>query len=418
LSANELPEVSQSFNCFVFTWQKAGYIISLDQLREDREGGFRGELWVERIEQTTGKKISTLYQDSINLYSDQKRKKAASRLQEKYNGVDWEVAIHYACLTAADRFRHLEPAVELDSVIAPLETQYLLDKLCPLNDTSFFYGDKASCKSWLGLAACVAVDTGIPIARTFKARITGPALYIDYETNPVAMHRRLAMLSRGLGIPMPKIHYLQPRRRFVEDLPSIRREYLRIMPALILVDSLGLAVGGDINEAKEATPFLESLHTFDCTRIVIAQISKADQSSRGKTKIIGSTLYDYLGRSNWQVRADDNDNPNISMVLTKTNYRWWKDPIGLRLTFEDDKNRCLFSETDVLKVPDLASSLGLPYRIRKILGQRGQLSSVELSEITEVNDETVGRTLRRMSDLNKSGKGVKGDPYLWSLRSA
>jgi len=71
-----------------------------------------------------------------------------------------------------------------------------------------------------------------------------------------------------------------------------------------------------------------------------------------------------------------------------------------------------------LKVPDLASSLGLPYRIRKILGQRGQLSSVELSEITEVNDETVGRTLRRMSDLNKSGKGVKGDPYLWSLRSA
>lgn len=412
---NELPEVLQSFNCFIFAWNKVGYVISIDQVREDRDGGFHAELWVERVEPRTGKKVATLYQDSLNLYSDQKRSKAARKLTEKYNGLDWEAAIHFACLSAADKYRHTEPALELDQMIAPKETQYLLDKLCPLNDTSIFYGDKASCKSWIGLAACVAVETGETIANIIRPQTTGPALYIDYETNASAMYRRLLMLSGGLGIPIPKIHYLQPHRRFVDDLPSIRREYMRIMPAMMLVDSLALAVGGDINEAKEASPFLEALRTFDCTRIVIGQISKADQASKSTGKIIGSTLYDYLGRSNWQIRADDSANPNVSMLLTKTNYRWWRDPLGMRLSFDDEKNTCLFTEIDVLKVPALAQSTSVSYRIRKVLGQRGQMTIEDIASTIDALPDTVKKSLRRMTDVNNSRLGRKGEPGLWSL---
>jgi hypothetical protein len=422
------PRLERHGDTFALAWDSEQIAIGVERLRDGRSDGLVGELTVESLRPDGSGRVHGPVQ--VNLLSSETQTRLANTLAKRVNGLSpeaWGGIVTQCCALVAKAWREPTPVVDL-ATYDTRPIQYVIDKLLPQDDTTVLYGDGESGKSILVQRVAISIVTGCALPWGDRPNVTGPVLYLDWETNPNTVANRLQRLGRGLSLVLPpnQFHYRYCQRSLVDELPAIREQVSRLGVVLVVVDSIGYAADGALVEDLTARTVMNGLRSLSpVCRLAIAHVSAktATDKTSAPGRPFGSTFFWNSMRSGIEVRrSEDDDDPNvISMGIyhQKSNdpgRGGKRKPFGLALMFDDDGREAAFEMAEIRDIPDLAERTPLSQRLRQLLSH-GAMTKADLAEETGANPDTIAKTLRRMPDVIRVDRGGQGSAASWGLQA-
>jgi hypothetical protein len=298
-------------------------------------------------------------------------------------------------------------AVRFADMEVPGPRRYLLEDLVLAAYVTLLYGDGGVAKSLLALALGVAVSGGSGkwLGRRVENR---PVLYLDFELDAGEQARRVNQLCRGLGLEAPPEGLL-----YMGALGFSAREALAAAleaceehgVGLVILDSLGPALQGDAEAARDVIGFFQkSVEPFRAKGVAVLIIDhqsrlQAGQSYQSKGAF-GSVFKANLARSVIQAQATERSEGTLVVRLRqkKHNFGPLAEPFGVRLSFTAE---AVGLEAVELGAAELAeeTTLNATDRVRLAL-EEGSAYPWELADATGLAVKTVKNAL---TGLRKRG---------------
>jgi hypothetical protein len=412
------PRIERNGDTWSLAWPDQGVAMGLERLHESRDE-LRAEVVVEST--VAGRVLGPV---RLNILSSESQSRFATTCATRVNGMDkehWLAIVVQACAVVAKQFREPSPTLNLATdVDTSGGVEYLVPLVLPLGETIVLYGDGESAKSLLALRIGVSVALGQILPWGERPSKRCPVLYLDWETNPKTVATRLRRLSMGMRTGTPGIFYRQCFRGLEDELPSIREEIDRRGIGLVIVDSIGYAATGSLVEddtARRATNALRQMSP--ATRLVVAHVSaEGARQTSGTASPFGSRFFWNGMRSGLELRRAEEssrqDEIRVGLFHRKANDGEHHAPIGMDVMFDGPLGAIEFVESDVFEAPDLAARTPLSTQLRRLL-RKGEATIADLADECDATEETIGRTLRRMSDVVRLSEGARGRPASWGL---
>ena len=232
----------------------------------------------------------------------------------------------------------------------------------------------------------------------------GPVLYADFELDPDEQRRRAYQLARGVCLDRPPHDLL-----YVSGLGRPAGEVLKGCLdvcitegiGLLIIDSLGIALQGDAEAARDVIRFhhdyLDPFRAAGVTLLVIDHQGKTQAGERYQNKrSFGSVYKENLARSVIQVEPGDRGEGLLTLKLrqTKNNFGPKVEPFGARLAFTDEK---ITVDAHELDATDLAEegTLNAGDRVRLVL-KSGPAFPADVAEACMMPLGTVKNALTRL----------------------
>ena len=294
---------------------------------------------------------------------------------------------------------------------------YQVWPLLPSRQPTFIYGQGGIGKSWLALYLCALVDNGLT-KNGFNADV-GNSLYVDWETDKATAEGRAWAIKRG----DPDIHegwglrYFAAQSPLVDWIDTLADHVAAEKFDLVVIDSVGMALGGDAGNDEKVLVFMTALRTLQTTVLLIDHMTKgADSEDRGA---FGSAYKKNQGRSMWEMRQAADGELTMGLYHRKTNLGRLGPPVGLSLEIIEDDDYTIqsasFSRCGVADLPDdLASGMTLPQRINAALTTGAQRIDDIREALNDIPPSSVDAVLSRMvkrGQLTKPERGMYGLAY-------
>jgi hypothetical protein len=297
------------------------------------------------------------------------------------------------------RARKLE-VVRFSDMEVPGPRHYLLKDLVLAAYVTLLYGDGGVAKSLLALALAVAIagDSEEWLGREIESC---PVLYVDFELDAEEQARRVHQLCRGqeLDTPPENLLYMSALghpagEAFTAALEACKEHGVGLM----VVDSLGPALQGDAEAARDVIGFFQkSIEPFRVEGIAILIIdhqSRLQQRQSYQSKgAFGSVFKTNLARSVIQAQATERGEGTLTVRLRqkKHNFGPLAKPFGARLSFTEE-TVCL--EAVELDASELAEEATLNSTDRvKLALEDGPAYPWEIAECTGLAVKTVKNAL-------------------------
>ena len=297
------------------------------------------------------------------------------------------------------RGRKLE-AVRFSEIEVPGPRRYLLKDIVLAAYVTLLYGDGGVAKSLLALALAVAIagDSKEWLGREVESC---PVLYMDHELDSEEQARRVYQLCRGQGLDTPPEDLLYmsalghpAREAFTAALEACKEHDVGLM----VVDSLGPALQGDAEAARDVIGFFQkSIEPFRAEGIAILIIDhqsrlQAGQSYQSKGAF-GSVFKTNLARSVIQAQATERGEGTLTVRLRqkKHNFGPLAEPFGVRLCFTEQAVSLEAVELDASELAEEAT-LNATDRVKLAL-ENGPAYPWEIAEHTGLAVKTVKNVL-------------------------
>ncbi len=384
-----------------------GAWLRIGKVRQQANGDYRAE--VRLFEGDV-----PIYASMLNLSVGSSREKAVKALATKNGKIPWQGMLNDACLQVLDMLSTGDALEVIDTAEPVPQSRYLLDPILPANQPTIIFARGGRGKSYLTLFLALLLQ--IPVRdNAFGWVVTdrAPALYLDWEADRGTIHARAQRLLRGLSAPHQKIAYRHCDRPLADDLDAIEGLLMDTGAKLLVVDSIGVALGADPSDPGKAVPFFGLLRELNVTSLLVHHEAKGDMTGKSRTPY-GSVYFENLARSVWHVDKVQEVGGNellLALEHTKANDSTLHPPIGLRMEFDNMAGTTTVTPADLAEVPELSGHLPLTLRIPGLLSG-GARSIEELAQDTDSKEDTVSRTLRRMRD---KGQVVKLGDGTWGL---
>jgi hypothetical protein len=386
------------------------------------------EFWVERVREDRSYAYAELLVRTrnplrpeplgpvrVNLVSTRERADVGRRLADfAGDSIDWNGLIEHAFATVLRQFREGEPRVDIGRAPRPTAPQYLISGLAPFGQTSILFRDGGSLKSTLACAAALTCITGGSIVPQWRRESHGGSvLFCDWETSQDDIAAISHGLAAGSGIHFPpeRLHYLPMVRSVVDDLERIRSSVLETGAVLVILDSLGYALGDEPETNRSAIQLMTALRTLEgTTRICIGHIAKAERGKSGRGSTFGGVYLENGARNVLEVRrqeegtADSNEGAPITQTsrvigvyYRKTNRGPLRQPFGLEVHFGADQAPHRITNHRLPSGGELGQGLTLGQRCYLALQEHGKLPAFRVAELIEEPDaRKVSVTMSRM----------------------
>ncbi len=410
--------VQRDGDTWSLTWPTHGVAMGLERLVESRD-----ELKAEvTVESKIGGRV--LGPVKLNILSSESQTRFANALSKRVNGLkpeDWHAVVVYACAVVAKQYRQPTPTVDLSAVDTSTEVEYLIPGLVPADETTVVYADGETGKSMFVLRVAASVKLGQQLPWGDRPTKVCNVLYLDWETNARTIAGRLRRISLGMQTAVPQIHYRQCFRSLLDELPSLREEVSRKQIGLVIVDSIGYAATGSLNDDETARSAMNAMRQLSpATRIAVAHVSaETARQTSGSGRPFGSAFFWNGMRSGLELRKSEDasgDSMELGLFHRKANDGEHHKPIGINVMFDGKTGPIGFWESDVNESPDLAARTPLSSRLRALL-RKGSANLDDLAEQLDVPQDTISKTLRRMPDAMKIVDGTRNKPSEWGLVS-
>lgn len=242
------PAVAEGIGFINYAWPELGLRVIAERVTDD---GY-AEL---RFYSVNKSGESLLHTTRVNLLATPTMNSLAKRLEKNSQDIPWTDILTYITGKTMEIVRRGEPAVEIwPSEDDDLTPSYLLEPILYLNHPAVIFGDYSSLKSLVALMIGYIVqlpyrDNALGLT-TEKESIR--CLYLDYEDDPSSFRKRWSALERGFGRGAMPILY----RRMIAPLADSVEQLKRIIGDnninLLIVDSLGSAARGNLNDPEPA----------------------------------------------------------------------------------------------------------------------------------------------------------------------
>ena len=330
---------------------------------------------------------SHLHQARLNLTSTTARKTLAKHLQEEYaNIAPWSAVVEQIAVLVLTHYRAGEPILELANLPPQERLEYRLEPFLLDKDPTLIYGKGGTGKSTLASFFAVVLDYLVDV-QGMKAE-PGRVLYLDYEAGPYELKDRLDGIKRGLGIEAGlSTLYRFCYQPIVADIEEIQAAVAENDIALVIVDSVGPACGGEPENAQVVLDYFRALRSLRIATLSIDHVAK------DKTEPFGSVYKFNMARSVWEVRGtqeENSDEMHVGLYHRKLNSGKRRMPQGFRVSFKDEAIR--FAREDVREVPELAQGTSINSRVLHAL-RNGALSAAIISDEIESDERQVAKAL-------------------------
>ena len=265
-------------------------------------------------------------------------------------------------------------------------------------------------KSWLALYLCALVDNGLTASGLHAD--AGNSLYVDWETDRDTLEARAWAIKRG----EPEIDdgwglkYQSAHGPLVDWIDTLAAYVVAEKFDLVVFDSVGLALGGDANDAETVLAFFGALRQLEATTLLVDHMTKGpDSQERGA---FGSVYKRNSARSLWEMRQSQNGEMTMGLYHRKANNSRLSPPVGLRLEIIEDDDYTIqsarFSRCDVTDDPELAKGVSAPLRIMAALGHGALGLESICAAMHDIPRQTIDSALSRMVKTGKLTRPSRG----------
>jgi AAA domain len=309
----------------------------------------------------------------------------------------------------------------------PKEREYLIESVAVKNYTIVAYGAGGVAKSYAVLAAGVAIAGNVDKWLGLQVLDHGYVLYLDFELDADEQHRRVRDLCSGMGVEIPKkLAYFSALGMTTEQAFKKARAFVKKYQAkAVIIDSMGLAMSGDMDRAKDVIAFhrqyTDQLRALGTTPFVVDHEGKLQAGENRKEKgPTGSAFKSWTTRSVLQFILEEYDEANSSLDIRvrqhKTNFKPTK-PFGVRFTFAEKK---VVVEAIDLQDIELVDEAYVPVKDRIVAALKpGEATIRDLAQLTGAE---VGTIRNKISELKGeevvADAGYRGREKLYSLLSS
>jgi hypothetical protein len=362
-----------------------------------------------------------LHSTRFNLSAGQTRKQVATLLKSRTPGFeefDWFDALEYLCQHVEIAESQGEPIVAVGTDRPPVQrsTRLALDPLVPANVAALLYGPGGAGKSVLALAGALSVATDTEVIPGVPPRISGPVLYLDWETDAATVNDRLWSLCTGAGVQPANVSYRRCNRPLADDAEELAMLVGKMQIVYMVIDSCGPAMGtsGEYGDANESTLRLfEAIRHIGISTQIVDHVSKQEmRSSKGTVAGLlpyGSIYKVNLSRAAWELRnstSADDEQLRISLHNTKANDARLHEPIRLLLDWSPD--RIAFSADDGSVTPAEVSGNTWRDKLRNFLLEDDEppRETKEVAKLLVTTDVNIRNLIQRYpGDFSRPEEG-------------
>lgn len=388
-----------------------GVRIVVQKLHEDKHGLLFAEVALSYME----KPIEAPF--VFNLVSSQSRDRLAASLTAKVKNVDWREIIKDMTIGVLEAFRQGIPAVKISQIPERVKPRYRVEPLIFEDEANLFYGDGDTGKSIFACFMAVLIQDNLAaLGLTPQA---GNVLLLDYETSEQTVKEVIQAIRKGLGIKSPSgddndILYRFCSRALADDIEAIQAIVLDREISFIIVDSMGMACGGDIERLEFTRAYFSALRSLKITSLTIHHLAKLSDGS----KPYGSVYAYTIPRSEFLLRHEQEPGEStlyIGLHHKKCNPGKKIKPFGLQVDFKNNgyiTEEITFSlpPEGLASIPALAKDLPIRERLKWSL-KKGPKTLPELVEELGEREDSIRTKLNQY----KGKEFTKLDGKRWGL---
>lgn len=349
----------------------------------------------------------------LNMMASQTRAQVANRLSEQWAGPGappFRSLLTDACAAVVDVVREGEPYEVISREREVTKPYFTLDPMLPENRITTLFGDGSTGKGLLSLCACLSVQEGESLLGMDPT--PGNALYLDYEADSDEQIFRTARLAEGFGLTSWRdIHYRRLFQPLHNEATGLRRFIDDNNINLVVVDSLGAAIGANLNDGFEIIRAFAVMRSFRCTVLAVDHVSKGESDGRPT----GSNYKFHYSRAIWETKKATEagvSEMRIALLNHKANNAELSQPLGFHISFDGREGPITMRRFDVRGDEHLGGSATVSSRILYFL--RAQPASfAELMDqlkiaTPDIKENTVTQSLKRLRAGNRVTVGAGG----------
>jgi hypothetical protein len=403
-------------DAYLFTWADSPVQIELDYFYETR-----GDLFAEiLIGDTLTDPPELIHASRLNLNAANTRASLSKDLTAKFSGLQWDSMLEAVCFLAKRSYRHGEPAILLKDYEVTNAERWLLQPYIESEpgSMSVIYADGGTGKSLFAMAMAVTV-AGIDQVLGVRKAPAIPVMYLDWEAGPAVQHKRLKAIVTGAGFgDVPDIHYRRMTTPLTYAAAAIRRELDEKKIGLVMIDSIGAASDGPIEESQTAMATTRAMASFKRPILNIHHMPKNVDNKRGAGAMFGSVYYANATRLAWELKGDKDEGSQtiaVRFVNTKNN----NGPLERRHAFEiifrnDDRGDPVairFKTTSISERATFSEDAPLTDRIMDVLREQ----ALTRSEVAAEAGTTPSTASKYLTEMQKKGKVISLPSGKWGL---
>lgn len=410
-----VPEIICKVGGYEFLWKQELVKILVTHVKSHSDGRVIGELKIIRI---INGKDNHLHQAQFNFIASRSRTELAKVLSTRDDQVDWYSVLEQVSVMTLEKERSGEPLLHLYSGEDIKPPEFLLHPLIIKNYPTVFFGDPGSAKSTLAIILSQIMmlpweDNPLGF-ETPEQPIKG--IYLDWETDESTIQWQMTCLDRGMqkgGLYLP---YRRCALPLAMDLDQIRKYIDESEAQFIIIDSLGLACGGELKESGPAIAFFTALRQLHTTSIILAHTAKGGENNpngKASRSIYGSVYFEAQSRSVWEVIKDiDGQGLNLTLNHRKSPpFQKKHDSLAFRLEY-DDKGYLQIGLGEIKETPDgYLAKMGTQHRVLDAL-KKGDKTVDEICKIISLDTNNVRNALSELKKLGKVNNIKRGS---WGL---
>lgn len=339
---------------------------------------------------------------AFNVSSLTTRATTARLLAARVPRVNWGRALEQICIgVIAAESRG--PAAEVIGDRRPDAIDHrLLGPILPVGHATVLFGPGGAGKSTLAAAVATSVSSGTEILPGWVPAEAVPVVVLDWEASANDWSNLIASVAEGAGIEAPKVVYLAMARPLADELERIAEVVASVGAALLIIDSMALALGTAREGADPADQVLRlhaALRHLGVTSLLVDHVAGQDlgQPANGSSKPYGSVYKVNAARAVWELRREQEPRDGVAEVMLvnpKANLGPRHASVGLRMVYEGSAVR--FERAEVT-APELAERLPIHQRMRRLL-MGGAMKTSEVASELRVPESTIRVMVTRHSD--------------------
>lgn len=410
-----LPRITPDIGGYTYDWDDEKIKIECRRLSL-HSGEIKGEICISST--APGVNANHLHQANFNFSSDIARDRLANSLSKRMEA-DWRALLEQTCVYTMDYFRKGEKLEELNSDDGTARSpEFLFYPFVIKNYPTIIFGDPSSSKSLFALIASTIM--ALPwYDNPLEWRVPNrplKMLYLDWETDAATVNWNLSCLQRGMELPPLFLNYLHCSMPLYYDVEQIVEKIVDCKADVVIIDSLGLAVGGDLNATEPALNFWGAWRKLKTTSIILAHTAKNGEEK--KKSVYGNVYYTAEARSIWEIKkSQEIGSKEMDVALFNRKpppFTGLLHPQGLHVEFEGSgelSDKIIISQSSPQTITDFISAMGTQAQIEELL-KLGSMTSKEISEELKISEVNTRVTLKRLKD---KGNVIKLDNGKWGL---
>lgn len=263
---------------------------------------------------------------------------------------------------------------------------YLVEHLVLDGATNTLVADGSGGKSYLALALATSIVLNHELVPGMAPQRSGPVLYFDFEWDSREHARRLWQICRGGGLDerpagIKHFAFTSPLRHQHGLGTLIHRE----RPSLVIVDSLGYALGGDITAQEPISQAFGIMRSWGCTVLVLHHENR-DKGFFGSIYIRNST------RNMWAMQSIAMGGGVMHMELKHEKINGgelYPNKLGLRLAFSPDQRALRFHALEFRHGVVGDDVQTVEQRLRAYMGVNREATATQASREIRASDSRI-----------------------------